>query len=385
MKTEKTAGTLGLLDKVAANLYRHRINGTYYGRKKIAGKRTIHALGTANRTTANIALREWLAALGKTDPKNPDLNLAALGERFLAARAAKSVATVKAEARMWRAFRTTFPRPMETLVARVVTSDVDRWLAKVKPGKRATTFNRWRLFARQLFERAKLDAGIDSPFIDRMNPPAKKQKIERPIPTEEEFVSIIEEIQKPSWHSPKGQRGGQRPMFQPESADFFEFLGRAGVGQAEASAIRWEDIDEREMRFVRQKTCKEFRVFISDDLRPLLARRREAAGGVTASGPVFKVKNVKRALTNALLHLGLRHYSQRNFRSFKIVKMLDSGLDVKFVASQQGHSDGGVLIMNTYSDVLRNRQRAYEDEQMARLNAATSARADKVTNFRAVV
>ena len=44
MKTEKTAGTLGLLAKVGPNLYRHRLNGTYYGRKKIAGKRTIHGL-----------------------------------------------------------------------------------------------------------------------------------------------------------------------------------------------------------------------------------------------------------------------------------------------------------------------------------------------------
>ena len=86
MKTEKTAGTPGLPAKVAPNRYRHRLNGTYCGGKKIAGKRTIHALGTANRTTANIALREWLAALGKTDPENPDLNLATLGGRFLAAR-----------------------------------------------------------------------------------------------------------------------------------------------------------------------------------------------------------------------------------------------------------------------------------------------------------
>ena len=66
VKTEKTAGTPGLPGKVAPNLYRHRLNGTYCGGKKITGKRTIHALRTAHRTTANIALREWLAALGLT-------------------------------------------------------------------------------------------------------------------------------------------------------------------------------------------------------------------------------------------------------------------------------------------------------------------------------
>lgn len=369
MKTKKL-GTLSYLDRVAENLYRHRETSAYWAVKKINGKKNIHSLGTTDRITANGKLREWLGELDKTDPKKPDLNLALLGEKFLAARAGKAVATVKAERRMWKAFRASFPRQMETLVARVAPSDIAAWLAKIKPGKRALTFNRWRLFVRELFALARMDAGIESPFLDELNPPAKKQKVERPVPTEDEFVKIIDEIRKPSWHSPKGQRGGQRPMLQPESADFAEFLGRAGVGQAEAAALRWEDLDDREMRFVRQKTGKEFRVFITEDLKPLLARRREQAGGTTASGPVFTVKNVKRALTTALRRLSLRHYSQRNFRSFKIVKMLDAGLDVKFVAAQQGHSDGGVLIMTTYSDVLRNRQHAYEDEQMARLNAA---------------
>lgn len=41
------------------------------------------------------------------------------------------------------------------------------------------------------------------------------------------------------------------------------------------------------MTFVRQKTGREFKVLITADLKPLLARRREQAGGAEASGPVF--------------------------------------------------------------------------------------------------
>jgi integrase len=384
MKTKKL-GTLSFLGNVAQNLYHHSETAVYWGVKQVGGKKLIHSLETKDRITANGRLRDWLGELEKTDPGNTDLNLAMLGERFLAARAAKSAATRGHEKTMWEAFRRTFPRPMETLVARVLPSDVETWLAKIKTTrtKRSSSFNRWRLFVRQLFERAELDAKIPSPFVERKIPVAKKERVERPIPSEAEFVRIIAEIRKPSWKHVKGTRGGQRPMHQPESADFAEFLGRAGVGQAEAAALRWEDVGEREIRFTRQKTGKEFAVIITPDLRPLLVRRREAAGGAKASGPVFKVANVKKALTNALLRLGMRHFSQRNLRSFKIVKMLDAGLDPKFIATQQGHSDGGVLIMSTYSEVIRRNQHAYEDEQMKRFAAAGSG--GKVVPFRAAV
>lgn len=380
---KKNLQTLQQLVTVAPNLLRHSGNGTYYARKKVGGKIKTHALGTADRITANGRLRDWLDELQKTDPANTDLNLAMLGKRFLAARSAKSAATRGHEKTMWEAFRRTFPRPMETLVVRVLPSDVETWLAKIKNtrAKRASTFNRWRLFARQLFEVFAADAKIASPFIDRKIPAAKKERVERPIPSEAEFVRIIAEIRTPSWKHVKGTRGGQRAMHQPESADFAEFLGRAGVGQAEAAPLQWEDVGSRDIRFTRQKTGKEFAVLITPDLRSLLDRRRKAAGGAKASGKVFKVANVKRALTNALLRLGLRHFSQRNLRSFKIVAMLDAGLDPKFVSAQQGHSDGGVLIMNTYSEVIRRNQHAYEDEQMKRFAAASGA--GKVVPFRA--
>jgi len=379
----KSRALTDLLENVAANLYRHRETHGYWGVKKISGKRMFQNLETKDRITANGKLLAWLGDLEKTDPANTDLNLAMLGKRFLAGRSAKADSTRGHEKTMWEAFRRSFPRPMETLVVRVLPSDVETWLAKIKNtrAKRASTFNRWRLFARQLFEVAAADAKITSPFVDRKIPVAKKERVERPIPSEAEFVQIIDEIRTPSWKHTKGKRGGQRAMHQPESADFAEFLGRAGVGQAEAAALRWDDVGEREIRFTRQKTSKEFAVIITPDLRPLLVRRQAAAGGGKASGPVFKIANVKRALTNALLRLGLRHFSQRNLRSFKIVKMLDAGLDPKFVAAQQGHSDGGVLIMNTYSEVIRRNQHAYEDEQMKRFAAASGG--DKVVPFRA--
>lgn len=376
----KSRGTFALLKNVGPNLFRHKENGNYYGMKKVGGKRVVHALGTAHGVTASTLLREWLDGLAAVGPGNVDLNLGMLVENFLRGRAGRSVSTRGADERISREFRASFPRAMSTKVADVVHSDIAAWLAEIKPGKRNSTFNRWRLFARQLFELSEADGAVKkSPFIDRLNRPAKKQKVERHIPSAADFERILAEIRVPSWAHVKGKRGGQRPMRQDESADFAEFLGRAGVGQAEAASIRWEDVGERALKFVRAKTGKEFAVLITANLRPMLERRRLAAGGANASGPVFKIKNIKTALNHALARLGMRHYSQRNFRSFKIVTALARGVDVKFVAAEQGHGDGGKLIYDTYSEVVRENQRAYEDEQLARMEGRAEGR--KVVAF----
>ena len=56
MKTKsegKSRGTFALLDNVAPNLFRHCENQSYWGVKKMNGKRTVHALDTADRKTAD--------------------------------------------------------------------------------------------------------------------------------------------------------------------------------------------------------------------------------------------------------------------------------------------------------------------------------------------
>jgi hypothetical protein len=59
------------LDRVAPNLYRHRVSGLYYGFHKVAGKRRCLSLKTADRKTAERKLGEWLRDLGEVDASNP--------------------------------------------------------------------------------------------------------------------------------------------------------------------------------------------------------------------------------------------------------------------------------------------------------------------------
>jgi hypothetical protein len=127
----KKLGTRELLDNVAPNLYRHRLSGVYYGRKKIAGKIRDRALETSDRKTADGKLRAWLDSLVHVDQQNADWTLATLLEKYAAVRANIAASTKVGEEGRMKMFRERFPRPMTTLVARVNVADMGIWLAKV--------------------------------------------------------------------------------------------------------------------------------------------------------------------------------------------------------------------------------------------------------------
>ena len=375
-KTEgKNRGTFALLENVAPNLFRHRENQSYWGVRKLDGKRFVHALETADRKTADGKLAEWLGDLKKVDPGNRDMTLAMLLEKYESARTEIADSTRVGESGRIAKFRELFPRPMETLVARVLNSDIATWVSLVGQGKRSSTRNQFRAFARALFDFAVSDTVIaKNPFDPKIIRKAKKEPIIRLIPSPQEFEKIVAEIRQPSWRLEKGRHGGQRPACQHDSADFAEFLGRAGIGQAEAVGLNWEDIDcAREViHYRRKKTQRAFSTPIFPWLKPLLEKLRVEAGS-NPRGPVFKIKNVKNALRGATQRLGLPHFTQRNLRAMRIKRLWEQGGVVKVIAQWQGHSDGGKLILTTYTEVFGSNTESYERAQLAKAAAAEAA------------
>ncbi|MEI6715283.1 MAG: hypothetical protein WCO60_16110, partial [Verrucomicrobiota bacterium] len=364
--------TYEMLDCVSANLYRHRGNGLYYGFKKVSGKRRSMSLHTADRKTADRKLAEWLKDLSEVNASNPDVTLAMLIESFQSARSGKSRSTTVTEGGILKEFRASFPKPMGTFVSRVKHSDIATWLARIRPEKRASTYNRWRLLVRQLFSLAVADGIVSkSPFVDHLAPQAKKETVRRLIPTEEEFQAIIAAIRNPVSEPQLGRRGGQRPAWQHDSADFAEFLGLAGVGQAEAAGLLWRDIDEvrNEIVYLRRKTKKSFKTPIYGWLKPLITRLR-TRGDVAPEDRVFDVYEVKKALSNACERLGLPHFTHRSLRAMRIKRLWEAGVDVKVIAEWQGHSDGGKLIMDTYTEVFGSNDAGYRVGQLEKAEAA---------------
>ena len=374
------------LERVAEHLYRHNGNGAYYGIVVVNKKKRIKALRisedlapTTDRATANRLLRTWEEELTRLDATNGDMKLEALLAKFEAARSGKAPKTVATESSIIVRFKKDFGRNpdgkrifgVDQMVSRVKPSDIAIWLAGIaKEGVRHSTYNRFRQFLRQLFRTALNDGVISkSPFIEEEHPPKKSQKVFRNIPTAEEFERIIAEIRDPKWTQIKGQRGGQRPMHFPDSANFAEFLGRAGLGQAEAIALKWGNVDfeRRKIRIIRKKTGEYFEIPIYPTLMPLMERLRMKANPQPEQD-VFAVKDVKRALNNACKRLALPHFSERNLRAMRIRELYEAGVDTKTIAKWQGHQDGGKLIMEIYTEVFSSKDDAYEAEQLAKLS-----------------
>src|SRR5205814_10265761 len=115
-----------------------------------------------------------------------------------------------------------------------------------------------------------------------------------------------------------------------ESADFVEFIGLAGLGQAEAAALHYSDIDwERQtITTFRHKTKSGFAMPLYPQLRELLCRRR-ALANPHPDAHVFRFGHAKKAMAHACQRLNLLGYRQRSFRSVFVTRALERGVDGK--------------------------------------------------------
>ena len=377
--------TRGNLDRVAEHLYRHKNTGGYYGIIKVGGRKHITALRimedappTTDRATANRLLREWETKLSSVDASVGDMRLETLLAKYAAARAGKAKSTQITEGALPARMRADFGRNeegrrvfgMEQMVSRVKPSDISLFLATVaNAGLRNASYNRYRLIVRKLFQFAVDDRVIaQSPFIENRNKPKKKQKVFRNIPTAAEFEAIINDIRTPALRPTEGKHGGARIMSFPASADFAEFLGRAGLGQAEAQALKWDHVDfkNRRLKIVRRKTGEYFEVPIYAPLMPLMERMHREAKDTRADANVFSLQSVHKVLMNTCKRLGLPHLTERNLRAMKIRELYEAGVDVKTIAHWQGHRDGGKLIMEIYTKIFRSNNADYEADQLAK-------------------
>jgi len=346
-------------ERVAPNLRRDPVTRTYYGFKKIGGRRYRHSLGTTDRITANGRLAAWLRDLEAADPTAHDLKFEALLQNFLSSRAGKKKGTRDTELSIAAVLRQTFIPGMGIPVRKIKTSDLLKWLNSEAGLRewRHCTFNRHRLFLRQMFELAVADGVVteqSNPFKEKMIRPKKLEKVVRNIPTIAQFEAIIANVRSQRDNAERGQ-----------SADFLQFLGLAGVGQAEAIDLKWRDIDERKIRFVRRKTGAEFTVPIYSWLAPFIQKLRDARQSPDRDENVFNIRDGKHALRNACKRLELPHFTQRNLRAMCIKRLYDAGVPVKRIALWQGHSDGGKLIQQIYTEVFCDTDAAAEAADLA--------------------
>ncbi|HEX4083976.1 MAG TPA: site-specific integrase [Chthoniobacteraceae bacterium] len=379
--------TRGSLTKIAgvACLYRHE-NGRYYAVKKHRGKIKSHVLRTkagdpvTDRKIAESALRVWIDRLeANQSPEDASLTLRVLIERYIKTKAGCSGSTRENVA--WMAGRfgyvvetrerknnrggnrknihpSVWHRGLDVRVTDIRPSDLSTFLGKLSYLK-PLSFNTLGEYIRQLFALAVADKIVDeSPFQAAANKRKKVRREPRPTPADEQFEKIVAFI-----------RNQRFTDHNEDSADLAEFLGLAGLGEAEAAQFHWRDFDLNKPTFKvkRFKTQTWFEVPIYPKLRKYLEALYVRQGSPGPDAKVFRVGSAKRALETACKELNYPHFSPRALRRRAIVEQLRAGVNVKLVSKWQGHQDGGKLILNTYSEIISEGDRNFELAELAKL------------------
>jgi integrase len=345
--------TSPLFEKVGECLYRNPSSRSYYALVKIRGKQIKRSLDTDSLPEARRKLRDFKNEQARIDLEAGRVTVDALCDHFTAAMSAQAPKTIKRKGDIVKRVRVKWKGVQ---ARRIVNSNIKTLLASFKFGP--PSYNLHLQTVRAVFRLALDDKWIASNPVDGI----KQKKLDKPIrqtPTVAQFQSVVDSI--------RAQKFADTAQ---ESADYVEFIGLAGLGQAEASAPTWRDVsfDRDQIIVLRHKTRQGFAVPIFPQLRPLLEKRYGQAKASNDGKPpspsatVFTVANAKKAIESACDRLNLPGYTSRSFRRLFITTAIERGVDVKVIAEWQGHRDGGKLILDTYSHVRPARR-----EQMARL------------------
>jgi integrase len=330
----------GQFQKVGECLYRYSSNGVYYGRFKSGGKEIRRSLRTTDRKLAERNLADKKQEQSQLDRSKSKATLADRCDQYLLVAQHLKPKTIERKSLIVRRIKADWPTGSLTQIGKIKESDIQLWLARYSFGK--TSRNQHLACIKEILRSAVADKIITSSPAANL----KGIKVEKPIrktPGFDEFKAIVRSIREQPFSDTAD-----------ESADFVEFLGLAGLGNAEAAALTWGDIDWQRgtITTFRHKTQAGFTVPLYPQARPLLERRFAASTG-SPNEKVFTVRKASKAIASACARLNLPAYSHRSFRRTFITRAIERGIDVKVIAEWQGHKDGGKLILDAYSHVNR--------------------------------
>ena len=331
----------GLFEKVRGVecLYRYRPTGAYYARFQANGKEVRKSLRTSDRQTAKRELAKIQGDQSRIDPSLRKLTLAGLADIYLKTIAGRAKSTMAQKTRICERIKKRWPGGSQISIAKVVPSQIEAFLAIYS--FRPSNYNTHLGVLRAMFELAVGDRLLPDSPCDRLKS-RRRTKPVRLTPTYEQFEQIVADIGAQVYNADS-----------EDSADFVELLGRAGLGQAEAAALKRSDVDLDRglLHTFRCKTRRAFDVPIFPSLRPLLDRLLSRPG--TRDEKLLRIQDAKKSLAGACKRLGFPRFSQRSLRRMFVTRCIEKGVDIKVLSQWQGHVDQGVLILQNYSHVNR--------------------------------
>src|SRR4029453_19278031 len=218
----------GAFEKVGECLYRYS-NGVYYARIKIDGKEIKRSLKTTDRDFAKRKLAAFREEQEQIDRSQGKLTLAELCDRYLKTVQHQKPKTIERKTFIVGRIKAHWPTGKLTQVRNIKPSDVDLWLSHYRFG--SASRNLHISCVKEVFNSAVRDRIISASPAAHLRS-ARGEKPIRSTPTYEQFKAIIADVRTQPFNADA-----------QDSADFLEFLGLAGLGQAEADSLTRADID----------------------------------------------------------------------------------------------------------------------------------------------
>lgn len=128
------------------------LNDSYYGIKKIAGKRKEHSLQITDRKIAERKLAEWVKNLDKLDSTAEKTTLRQLLAKFVASRQGKSDLTKATDDFIAKRFEAEWKQVLDIHISLIKPSHLDEWLAANESRIENMTYNRYCDFLKALFD-----------------------------------------------------------------------------------------------------------------------------------------------------------------------------------------------------------------------------------------
>jgi integrase len=334
--------------KRSIGLYRYKPTGQYFARLRFCGKLHRKKLGTTDHELAKRKLADFKRTLERVDATKGNASFAAVLDDYRKTLIG-APSTIEDKGVIIDKLKRTLYGAQTLPLRDLKPSQIESWLAQHYGHKSASYYNGALMLVRDALQTAVKDRIIPENPARELTYRKRKMPI-RLTPSFEQFKAIVADV-----------RAQQFNRVAQESGDFVEFLGLAGLGQAEAAALTPADVDLEAGHIIvyRRKTDAGFAIPIYPQLRTLVEK---LCAGKKHDEPLFAVKECHKALKNSCKRLGFPHFTHRSLRRMFITRAIERGVDVKTIAQWQGHKDGGLLILKTYSHV-----RPVHSQRMARL------------------
>jgi integrase len=214
-----------------ACLYRYNPSGQYFARVRFGGKLHREKLDTHDYQLARRKLADFRRKLVRTDASLGNTSLTEVLNKYERTIGGDAPKTQIGKRAIIEKLTATWFGADSLPLRSIKPSDVEAWLSEHYGGMSAAYYNSALTVLRSVFDLAVRDRIIaESPAAHLIY--KKRAMPIRLTPTFEEFKAIVSNIRNQRFNADAEQ-----------SANFVEFLGLAGLGQAEAAAITRADID----------------------------------------------------------------------------------------------------------------------------------------------